>query len=368
MDAYLRRICLLVGLAVVPMIGACDSEGEQAQAESEEASAKEGDESGPDEIVFAFQPQENPEALSPDADRLAEYMTDQIGIESKVFLPTSYAAVVEALRSKNADVAYFSGWPYLIAHQKADAELLVVEERRGNPFYHSQWHVKADSDIETVADLKDKAVSFTSPTSTSGYLFPVAKVIEEGPMETGDDPKEFFSEVVYAGGYQQSLMALVNGRVDAAAASDYSYEQYLDDDQRKQVRVLSKQGPVPTHGIAVRSALPDEVKTSIKEAFLKLNEDKHNDLLESIYGAEKLVERTHQEHVSPLEEALELVGEEQDIEGFGAGSGSGHGSGSGEGDEGGSGEPNEEADSGSGSGAGSGSGSGKGSGAAKGHE
>ena len=78
-----------------------------------------------EQLVFAFQPQENPEALTPNAKKLAEYLGTKIGIKSNVFMPTSYAAVVEALRSKNADVAYFSGWPYLIAHNTADVELLI---------------------------------------------------------------------------------------------------------------------------------------------------------------------------------------------------------------------------------------------------
>lgn len=320
-----------LGLFVLPVIGGCDrgSDTESAtskKAEKKEKKAEKKDEK-PSKVVFAFQPQENPEALAPDADRLAKYMAEQIGIDAEVFLPTSYAAVVEALRSENADVAYFSGWPYLIASRKADVDLLVVEERKGNPFYHSQWYVAADSDIETVADLKGKSVSFTSPTSTSGYLFPLAKVIEESSMETGDDPKKFFSNIIYAGGYQQSLQALVHDRVDAAAASDYAYEQYLTDEERENMRILSKQGPVPTHGIAVRSALPDDVKEKIKAAFLNLNKSEHTELLKSIYGAEKLVERTHEEHVAALEKALKLVGAEKDLEGFGAGSGSGHGSG-----------------------------------------
>jgi phosphonate transport system substrate-binding protein len=355
MKKRLKWMIGIVGLLTLPVIGGCDSKsGEKGTKEAEaEGAEKTEQEPGLEEVTFAFQPQENPEALAPDADRLAKYMTDKIGIKSKVFLPTSYAAVVEALRSENADVAYFSGWPYLIASQKADVDLLVVEERNGNPFYWSQWYVPADSDIEKLADLKGREVSFTSPTSTSGYLFPVAKVIEEGGMKQGQDPKKFFGEVIYAGGYQQSLMALVNGRVEAAAASNYAFDEYLTDEQKKNVRVLSKQGPVPTHGIAVRSALPDEVKANIKKAFLDLNKEENNELLTSIYGAEKLVEQTHEKHVGKLEKALKLVGDKKDIEGFGAGSGSGSGSGSGHADDKGA-----EAGSGDGSGEGSGSGSG----------
>lgn len=317
-----RTILILLAGAMLAL-SACKKEEAAGDKADEAASAEEGgaegaaaesegEEAAVEKLTFAFQPQANPEAISPDAEKLAEYLSEKIGIESEVFLPTNYAGVVEALRADNADVAYFSGWPYLVAHQKADAELLVVEERGGNPFYHSQWYVRKDGDIEKLADLEGKAIAFTSPTSTSGYLFPLAKVIEEGHLDKGGNPKDFFGEVLYAGGYEQALKALAEGKVAAAAASDYAYDRYLNEEEQAKIKVLTKQGPVPTHGIAVRGDLPDSVKEKIQEALLSLNEDENKELLESVYGAEKLVARSHDEHAAALENALELVGAEYD--------------------------------------------------------
>jgi len=307
---------------------ACDSEGDST-SNNANSQAQSSENPTVDKLTFAFQPQENPESLAPDAEKLASFLTDQIGINSEVFLPTTYAGVVEALRSENADVAYFSGWPYLIAHQKAGAELLVVEQRNGNPYYHSRWYVRQDSDIEKLSQLEGHSVSFTSPTSTSGYLFPMAEVINNSSMTSDDDPGDFFDNVIYAGGYQQSLHALLDGDVDAAAASDYSFREYLDQSQRDKLRVLSEQGPVPTHGVAIRGGLPDDITQKVKQALLSLNDAENSDLLKSVYGAEKFVERTHAEHVSALEDALNTVDTDRSIEGFGAGSGAGSGSGSG---------------------------------------
>jgi phosphonate transport system substrate-binding protein len=368
MNHVTKTLTILLSLSLLVALGGCKKDADKAskeKASSEKSERAEDAPEMPDTLKFAFQPQENPDALAPDAEKLAEYMTEKTGIKSEVFLPTSYASVVEALRSDNADVAYFSGWPYLVAHNEADVELVAAEVRNGNPFYHSQWYVAKDSDIETLADLKGKAISFTSPTSTSGYLFPLAKVIEDTEMETGDDPKQFFGEVIYAGGYEQSLKALVHGKVDAAAASDYAFEQYLTDDERANMRILSKQGPVPTHGIAVRSELPKEVKDKIAAAILELNKPENEQLLESIYGAKELAARSHDEHVAPLEKALELVGAEKDIKGFGSGSGSGSGHDHAEGEGSGSGHEHKEGE-GSGSGSGHGHEGGKGSGSGSG--
>ena len=323
------RLTALLGLAatLLALSAACDKPAQDQAASATEAKPADAkptqdpaaqdkpaqdkpaqDEPQVTKLVFAFQPQENPEALSPNANQLAAFLQERIGLPCEVFLPTSYAAVVEALRGQNADVAYFSGWPYLMAHRMADVELLVAETRAGQPFYYSQWYVLADSAIQTTADLKGKHIAFTSPTSTSGYLFPLAKVIQDGHLKTGEDPKSFFGEVLFAGGYEQALKALVHGKVEAAAASDYAFARYLSPEEQAKLRVLVKQGPVPTHGIGVRKALPEPLKAKIKAAFLELNKDEHKALLKSVYGAEQLVERSHDEHVQALDAAQKAVG------------------------------------------------------------
>lgn len=290
-----RALALSAALAAL----ACGA-AEERRASTQEAGL-------PVPLVLAFQPQENPEGLAPDARRLAAYLSETLGTPTEVYLPTTYAAVVEALRAGHAHVAYLSGWPYLTAHREAGAELIVVEERQGETFYFSQWYVRSDSDIDALEDLRGRSVAFTSPTSTSGYLFPLAHVIESGLLRPGEDPKAFFGEIVFSGGYQQALLALFHGSVEAAAASDYAFGLYLDQTQRARVRVLSRQGPVPTHGVAVRGSLPAAWKERIRNAFLSLNEEPHRDLLRSVYGAERLVARSHEQHVAALEHALALV-------------------------------------------------------------
>ena len=307
-------LALALATLCLCLIPACDNgdtgDTEESAADGEAALA-ESDEDR--ELIFAFQPQENPDGMQLDTERFGEFISEETGYGIEIFLPTNYASVVEALRAGNADVAYFSGLPYMMAHEMADAELLVVEEREGEPFYHSQWYTLKDNDIDDLSDLEDKAIAFTSPTSTSGYLFPMAEMIDQGLIEKGGQPEDFFANIVFAGGYQQALLALVNGRVDAAAASDYSLQQYLSEEEREKIKVIAEQGPVPTHGLAIRGDLPEEVKDKVRQALLRLNEDEHTELLRSVYGAERLVEQDHDSHVEALQHAYEIVDFDEDI-------------------------------------------------------
>lgn len=289
---------LLVASWVVPFGMACDDDTDDGEI---------------NELTFAFQPQENPDGLQLDVERFGDFIEEHTDYEVDVKLPTNYSAVVEALRGDHADVAYFSGLPYMMAHEKAGAELLVAEERDGNPHYYSQWYTLEEHDVDALSDLEDRPVSFTSHTSTSGYLFPLAEAIDQGLIEEGGNPEDFFGEVLFAGGYEQSLRALINGQVEAAAASDYALQLYLSEQERQDIHVITEQGPVPTHGLAIRGALPDEVKDDVRQALLKLNDDEYSELLESVYGAEKLVEQDHDDHLQALEHAYDVVEFDEDI-------------------------------------------------------
>ncbi len=262
----------------------------------------------PATLHVAFQPQENPDTLQLNAAAMTSYLAGELAMPVKVYLPTDYAAVVEALRGGHAHVAYFSARPYLLAHQLAGAEVLVAEERDGKRFYYSQWYARNDSGIETVADARGKAAAFTSPTSTSGYLFPYAKLIDDGLVPVKGDPTTFFSEVLFAGGYEQALKAVLYSQVAVGAASDYAPGKYLSPDEQARLRVISRQGPVPTHLIAALSSLSPGLRERITAALLKLNQPEHRDLLHSVYGAQKLVAVTHDEHVAALAHAQEVTG------------------------------------------------------------
>jgi phosphonate transport system substrate-binding protein len=236
---------------------------------------------------------------------MAASLSEKLGIEVKVHLPTHYAAVIEAMRFGHADAAYFSARPYLMAHEAAGAEALVAEVRtNGETFYYSQWYALKDSGIKTLADAKGKTGAFTSPTSTSGYLYPMAKLVKDGHIEKGGKPDDFFSRHVFAGGYEQALRALLAGQADVAAASDYALEKYLTPEERERIVVISRQGPVPSHLIAVRDDLPQNLKDKLRDTLLNMDPK----TLKEVYGAEKFKAVTHEEHVAALDEALELTG------------------------------------------------------------
>lgn len=154
-------------------------------------------------------------------------------------------------------------------------------------------------------------MAFASQTSTSGYLFPFKRLLEEKLVSGPQDLNKFFSQIVYAGGYDKALLAVLNGQADVAAVSDYAFEGakadlYLTAEQRSQMEILARTPGVPTHLIAVSKKVPEKVRAQIQTALLEIAKE-NPDMLSSVYGAAELV-KPQGEHTLKTSDALAKTG------------------------------------------------------------
>ena len=274
----------------------------------------------PSKLVIAIQPTEAASEIAPRAKQLEEFLEARVGVDVEIYVPTSYAAVVEAIRFGNADVAFMSAWPSYLANRLAGAEVLLAEvrevtidlEKRNEPFYFSYWVVPKNSPVSSLDELRGAKACFPSPISTSGYVFPVAKMVELGliprPGNGEADPRAFFGEVVYAGGYGQCWASLKAEQVDVSIiAGDVSEKLY--NEVRANTKVLQEQGPVPSHAVVFGPGLREPMKSKLIDALLESDDtalrDTMRKLVSGIFVSFKAT--TTAEHIAGLQKALELT-------------------------------------------------------------
>jgi phosphonate transport system substrate-binding protein len=263
----------------------------------------------PDELVVAFIPLANPERILPSAGRIADHLAKSLGLPVRVFVPTDYAGVVEAMRRGRAHVAFLGLLATALAYQEAGAIPILGEIVRGEFGYSSLFLVPKDSPVRSLGDLRGKKVAFSDPTSGSGFLFPLTLLVKEGSLERGkavDQVQGFFKQVLFSGGDEFTIRALVRGQVDAAALADYSFRRYATEEERDRYRVLAATR-LPPHSVAVHPGLPPDLTGRLREALLALNAPQNRDLLRSLYGAEGFAPATLETY-RPVFEAAELTG------------------------------------------------------------
>ncbi len=271
----------------------------------------------PAQLTFIFQKQKNPALMKPEAEQVASFLSKELEMPVSAQIPSDYAASVQALVSKKADIAYVDSMAFLLARRDGNASLLLAEERidtqgSARTDYDSVFVVRKDSELKTYEDLvakaKDLRFAFTSPTSTSGYIMPYSRFVKSGLIQPHQDPKEVFKSVSFGGSYVQALEQVVNDRADVCAVSYYAIEgdsakQYLPETQRNSLRVLARTPGVPTHVIATRGGLSDGLREKIRVAITKLSTT-HPELLKDVYGAGRFVEVDENKHVATAADAV----------------------------------------------------------------
>jgi len=306
-----RRVIGAAVAVAAPVLAACTGIGASGGA-SQRAGT-------PEKLVIAVQPTGTPEQLSADAKDLQKFLEERLGQKVELVFPTTYAGVIEALRFGHAHAAFMSAWPSALAQKHAGAEVVLAEvrevvigqEKQEAPYYYSYWVVRKDSPITSIEQLRGKRVSLPSPLSTSGYVAPMARLVELGLLPSGRevDPKAFFGEVLFSGGYAQSWEALKNGQVDATViAGDVSEKLYYEVLQN--TRVIETQGPVPSHGVVFSKGLQEPARSKLKEALLELGKPEYRALMRKFISGifVRFAPTTTEEHLATLNRYLAATG------------------------------------------------------------
>jgi phosphonate transport system substrate-binding protein len=237
----------------------------------------------------------------------------------ELVFPTTFAGVIEALRFGHAQAAFMSAWPAALAQKYAGAEIELAEVREvvigqdkvEAPYYYSYWVVRPDSEFTSLDQLQGRRAALPSQLSTSGYVAPLARMVELGLL-SGDrqaDPTQFFSTVTYSGGYAQGYEALKNGQVDVTViAGDVAESLYRD--VLANTRVIETQGPIPSHGVVFARDLAEPARSQLRDALLGLGTPEYRPLMRKFISGifVSFTPTTTEEHLSSLNSYLQTTG------------------------------------------------------------
>lgn len=261
------------------------------------------------DLVVALKPDKNPDKMISEKKNLEIYLSGELKRKVTVLIPLSGATIQQGLANGTIDLAYLSSLDLYQAQSKKTAELLLVGQKKGKTSYESVWLVLKDDPRKSIAEFKNKPIAFASLTSTSGFLVPSAQLYKAGLIQKSQTYLDFFGKknVFFGTGYTSAVQKLLDGQAEAAAVSDYVFDEdkHLTKEEKSKLRVLQRQGPVPTHILAVRRSLDLESKKSLKVALLKMNQEQKN-LRDQVFTSE-LVETDPVKHMKEFSEFVELT-------------------------------------------------------------
>lgn len=219
----------------------------------------------PSTIIFSYTPVEDPAVYAKVWDGFIKHMSKVTG-KPVVFFPVqSYAAQYEAMRSGRLHIAGVNTGGNPVAVSCAGlVPFAMMAAEDGSFGYEMEIIVPADSPIQSPADLKGKTLSFTSPTSNSGFKAPSAILKANFGLIAKKDFKTTFS-----GKHDNSILGVANKDYEAAAIANSVLKRMVN---RKVVdptklRSIYKSQTFPTTGYGHAHNLHPEVVAKIKQAF-----------------------------------------------------------------------------------------------------
>ncbi|NHN60373.1 MULTISPECIES: PhnD/SsuA/transferrin family substrate-binding protein [Halorussus] len=243
-------------------------------------------------VNFILSPAESDVDVQKQYEPLFSYLEDETGVTIESNVAKDYAAVLQALKSGQADIADAAP-AVAIAGKKAEStDIMGIRVAYGAAKYFSLMTTKASYDgINELSDLEGKTIAFADPLSTSGSLFPLYMLSKAG-LDVGGAPQG--DPVDFKGQWSDHSTAretLVNrDPVKAAGTGAFSTIAHVPKDQLPkrvkdinpsiedagsadpQLDLLQASDPIPRAPILARRDWEADARDDVRKALLNAEE------------------------------------------------------------------------------------------------
>lgn len=227
----------------------------------------------PDKIVLGFVTQDDPQGTMAYHKLLADYLQKTLKLKKvELFTSSDYASIIEAMKAKKVDVAQTGELSYILAHQNAGAEAMVIASLPGRFIPTGSVIITyPGSGLNSMEDVKANAkkltLLFSDPASTSGHLYP-----RDYLTKIGLNPESSFKQVSFSSGHTAAVLSIKSHRVELAC----TYKLGLARLERKgfitksDYKILWTSGNYPNPPYYIRGDLPEKFKKKVQQAFIDL--------------------------------------------------------------------------------------------------
>lgn len=192
-----------------------------------------------------------------------------------VFFPyQTNAAQLEAMRSGLLHITGMNTGSVPTAVNCAGFNLFAMTAKDDDVYgYTMQIITYPNSGIETIADLKDETILFTSSSSNSGHKAPVALLREKFNMKNGIDYNFRFT-----GKHSNSIEKIAEKEFKIAAIANGIRNGMISKGKIEQsaTKVIYESDSFPTTGYGYSNKLDPKLAQKIKEAFRTFKWKKNN--------------------------------------------------------------------------------------------
>lgn len=233
-------------------------------------------------FTIAYAPNESTTDSTDARSTLAKDLGKVINMEVKEIQASDYTAIIEALRTGKADMAYMGALAVAMGAERAGVTPIVMKAPNGDKaqaVYHSVFVTQKDNnEINSIKDFKGKTIAFVDPDSTSGNLVPTSEIMKAFPDLHLTNEKihtngEFFKAVSFSGKHQAGLQAVIKGDVDIVPISDQIMASEFKNGNADEnaIKVVHSSAAIPAEAMVVSKTVNEDLKKTLTKFLVEYN-------------------------------------------------------------------------------------------------
>lgn len=233
-------------------------------------------------FTIAYAPNESTTDSTDARSTLAKDLGKVINMDVKEIQASDYTAIIEALRTGKADMAYMGALAVAMGAERAGVTPIVMKAPDGDKaqaVYHSVFVTQKDNnEINSIKDFKGKTIAFVDPDSTSGNLVPTSEIMKAFPDLHLTNEKihtngEFFEAVSFSGKHQAGLQAVIKGDVDIVPISDQIMASEFKNGNADEnaVKVVHSSAAIPAEAMVVSKTVNEDLKKTLTKFLVEYN-------------------------------------------------------------------------------------------------
>ena len=218
------------------------------------------------ELTFTAIPDQDTTRLQTRFGKIADYLSEKLGIAVKYIPVKSYSASVQAFKNNEVQLAWFGGLSGVQA-RIAVPESVAIAQGAEDPDFISYFIANTSTGLsfseEFPKSIKDKTFTFGSKGSTSGRLMPEYFIREAFGMA----PREVFKRVGFSGDHSKTLALVQAGSYEVGAMNFKVWQKEVDAGKvdPNKVQVIWRTPPYPDYNWTIRG----NVEKTYGKGFIK---------------------------------------------------------------------------------------------------
>jgi phosphate/phosphite/phosphonate ABC transporter binding protein len=225
------------------------------------------DAAGIERLTWGITPYLDPEEMGNRYRPILDAVAGRIGRPIDLVVGRDYADMEARAVAGAVDVAVLPPYAWCRARRRNPAlEVFATHVADGSPTYGSYLIVRDESPIDSVEDLRGRRFAYVDPHSTSGWLFPAARMLQDG-LHPLDD-----LEPLFVGAHDRVFDAVASGEADAGAVYGAALaEGRLRREDGQRIRVIAKTRRIPHDAYLVREGFPPEAAVALGRALAEIS-------------------------------------------------------------------------------------------------